>query len=58
MGATGLGAGLLVALAVGTGPAGFVVSLVVGWTVETWVVNAVFRAYPELQPQMRLRPLY
>ena len=57
VGLTGFVAGGLVVLTVGTGGTGFVVSLIVGWTVEAWVADRVFEAVPGLQPQRHLKPL-
>jgi hypothetical protein len=58
VGGVGFVAGIGVVLAVGTGPAGFFVSLIVGWTIEPWISNRVFEAFPNtFQPNRRLRPL-
>jgi hypothetical protein len=55
-GVTGLVVGIGVTLAVGTGPAGFVVCLFAGWLVETPINEAIWKA-AGWEPQMRLRPL-
>jgi hypothetical protein len=57
VGFTGVGYGLAIIATVGTGGAAFVVSLFVGWTVESWTADFIIGMIPELQEERQLQPL-
>ena len=56
-GIVGLGSGVVVALAIGTGPIGFVAGVIVGWTIETWATESVIFPALDWLPKRDLAPL-
>ena len=56
-GGIGLGAGLLVAATIGTGPAGFIVAVGIGWALEAPLSNWIFQK-TGLIPTRNLLPLH
>jgi hypothetical protein len=55
VGLGGVAHGTAVILVAGTGPIGLGLSLIVGWTIESWTANAIIKALSALEEQRHLQ---